>query len=40
MVFRVADPKMLESVKQGDKVRFSADRAGGGFTVTSIELTK
>lgn len=40
MVFRVADPKMLEGVKQGDKVRFSADRVGGGYTVTSIELAK
>ncbi|TAM17992.1 MAG: copper-binding protein [Candidimonas sp.] len=37
MVFRVADPKMLDSVKPGDKVRFVADRVGGLLTVTKIE---
>lgn len=36
MVFRVADPKMLEAVKPGDKVRFTADKVGGAFTVTSL----
>jgi Cu/Ag efflux protein CusF len=37
MVFRVVDPKMLETLKEGDKVKFSADRINGAFTVTSIE---
>lgn len=37
MVFKVADPRMLESVKEGDKVKFSADRINGVFTVTAIE---
>lgn len=37
MVFKVTDPKMLSSVKEGDKVRFTADRLGGVLTVTSIE---
>ena len=37
MVFKVADPKMLDKVKEGDKVRFSADRVGGAITVTHIE---
>ena len=36
MVFRVADPKHLEGLKEGDKVRFTADRLNGVFTVTSI----
>ena len=38
MVFRVADPKMLDEVKPGDKVRFVATRDGGAFTVTRLEL--
>jgi len=38
MVFRVADPKMLDEVKTGDKIRFVATRDGGVFTVTRIEL--
>lgn len=36
MVFRVADPKMLDSVQDGDKVKFTADKVNGVFTVTSI----
>jgi Cu/Ag efflux protein CusF len=38
MVFRVADPKMFEQVKPGDKVRFKADKISGQFTVTRIEV--
>ena len=37
MVFKVADPKMLEGLKDGDKVRFNADRVNGAITVTAIE---
>ena len=37
MVFRAADPKMLEGLKEGDKVKFSAERVNGAFTVTHIE---
>lgn len=40
MVFKVADPKMLDAVKEGDKVRFSADRVNGAITVTAIERAK
>ncbi len=40
MVFQVADPAMLENFKAGDKVRFAADKSGGGFTVTKIEAQK
>ena len=37
MVYRVADPAMLEKVKAGDKVRFEAEKVGSVFTVTKIE---
>ncbi|HYD75688.1 copper-binding protein [Ramlibacter sp.] len=38
MVFKATDPKLLDAVKVGDKVRFVADRRdGGGFTVQAIE---
>jgi Cu/Ag efflux protein CusF len=37
MVFRVADPSMLDKVAVGDKVRFQADKVNGQFTVTQIE---
>ena len=37
MVFRVADPRMLEGLNDGDKVRFTADKVDGAFVVTSIE---
>ena len=40
MVFQVADPAMLDHLKAGDKVRFSADKAGGGYAVTKIEPGK
>lgn len=37
MVFRVKDAAMLDKVKEGDKVGFTADKLGGQFTVTGIE---
>ena len=38
MVFGVRDPKLLDQVKAGDKIRFSAvDEGGGKLSVTSIE---
>jgi Cu/Ag efflux protein CusF len=37
MNFRVADPKLLDGLKEGDKVRFSADRVNGVIMVTAIE---
>lgn len=40
MVFRVADVAMLEGVKTGDKVKFSADRVDGAFVVTAIETSR
>ena len=40
MVFKVADPKMLNGIKEGDKVKFAADKVNGAITVTAIEVTK
>jgi Cu/Ag efflux protein CusF len=40
MVFKVADPKMLDALKQGDKVKFAADKVNGTLTVTAIEVAK
>ena len=40
MVFHVKDPAMLEQVKAGDKIRFQADKIGGNYTVTRIEVAK
>ena len=37
MVFRAQDPAMLTQVKAGDKIKFSADRVDGAFTVTKIQ---
>lgn len=38
MVFNVRDPAMLDRVKVGDKVRFTAEKTvGGEFFVTRIE---
>jgi Cu(I)/Ag(I) efflux system periplasmic protein CusF len=37
MVFRAADPKLLDGLEEGDKVRFAADRVDGAITVTRIE---
>jgi Cu/Ag efflux protein CusF len=36
MAFRVRDAKMLDGLAVGDKVRFTAEKADGQFTVTSI----
>lgn len=36
MVFRVRDPKMIDGLAVGDKVRFSAEKIGGHYTVTLI----
>lgn len=37
MVFQVKDPALLDQVKAGDKVRFSAEKVNGAFTITRIE---
>lgn len=40
MVFKVADPKMLDNLKLGDKVKFTASNKDGAITVTAIEIEK
>ena len=40
MVFRVKDAAMLEQIKVGDKINFSADKINGNFTVTKMEGAK
>jgi len=40
MVFKVADGKMLDALKEGDKVKFAADKVNGAITVTVIEAAK
>ncbi|MES2091133.1 MAG: copper-binding protein [Pseudomonadota bacterium] len=37
MAFRVANPDWLKTVQVGDKVKFSADKVSGQFTITSLE---
>lgn len=36
MVFRVADPSMLDKVKAGDRIEFEADRVNGAITITKL----
>ena len=40
MVFRVKDPAMLDRLKEGDEIRFVADKVNGAFTVMSFESAK
>jgi Cu(I)/Ag(I) efflux system periplasmic protein CusF len=40
MVFQVKDPAMLDKVKAGDKIRFTAEKAGGVVVVTNIQPAK
>lgn len=36
MAFAVKDPAMLKGLKEGDKVKFKADKVGETFTVVEI----
>lgn len=40
MVFRAKDPAMLDQVKPGDKIKFTADKVNGALTVTKLEVAK
>lgn len=40
MVFTATDKKLLEGLKEGDKVRFTADKQNGVYVVTAIEPAK
>jgi len=37
MVYRVADPALLDKVKAGDKVKFEATNEGGAFVLRRVE---
>ena len=40
MVFQVTDPAMLDTVKAGDKVKFKAQKSGGAFVITELQVAK
>jgi Cu/Ag efflux protein CusF len=40
MVFRLADPNLLDGLEPKQRVRFTAERIGGQLTVTSIEVVR
>ncbi len=40
MVFQVKDKALLDTVKAGDKVNFTASQVNGDYTVMSIEVRK
>ena len=40
MVFRTAEPGLLDQVKVGDKIRFAVEKVGGALTVTSLEAAQ
>lgn len=37
MVFQVKDAALLDNIKAGDKVKFTADKVNGAYTVMSME---
>lgn len=37
MVFRVKDPAMLDQMREGQKIRFVAEKVSGAFTVIRFE---
>jgi Cu(I)/Ag(I) efflux system protein CusF len=37
MPFKVKDPAMLDQVKPGDRVSFSAEKVNGAITITRLE---
>jgi Cu/Ag efflux protein CusF len=37
MAYQVKDPKMLNELKAGDKIKFAVDKMGGTYVVTRIE---
>lgn len=37
MVFRVKSPTLLEGLKEGDRILFTAEKIDGAYTITSVE---
>ena len=40
MVFKAADPTMLQKLKVGDKIEFAAEKANGAIVVTAIKAAQ
>lgn len=40
MVFKIKDPAMLDTVKVGDQIRFTAEKVNGSLTLTQLEASK
>ncbi len=40
MIFRVKDPAMLDRLKEGDEIRFIAEKVNGALTVMQYEQVK
>ncbi len=40
MVFRMKDAAMLDKMKAGDKINFSAEKLNGNYTMTEVEIAK
>lgn len=40
MVFRPKEPAMLDNLKEGDQIKFTASRQGGAFTLESVDVKK
>jgi Cu(I)/Ag(I) efflux system protein CusF len=40
MVYRVKDAKLLTQVKAGDKIKFTAEKIGDNYTLTTLEPAK
>ena len=38
MVFKAADPKLLNGLKEGDKVKFTAEKVNGSITLMTIRV--
>ena len=40
MVFKAADPAMLQKLQVGDKIEFAAEKANGAMVVTTVQVVK
>lgn len=40
MVFKATNPSLLDKIKAGDKVNFTAEKRDGAIVVTAIEVAK
>ena len=40
MVFKAADPAMLQKLQVGDKIEFAAEKANGAIVVTTVQVVK